>query len=155
MFKIALFIIKWAKTSLLFQWSPSLWWLYMQFVCWCCRLAGPGQVTLIFRVRLFERCSLVDSLTLKMGAVRSFETSVTLYQSTRCHIIEVFAWRYKLWKLGTAVTQWLRCCATNLKVAGSIPAGVIGIFHWHSNRTMALGSTQPLTEMSTRYISWG
>ena len=31
-------------------------------------------------------------------------------------------------KLGTAVAQWLRCCATNRKVAGSIPAGVIGIF---------------------------
>ena len=27
---------------------------------------------------------------------------------------------------GTAVAQWLRCCVTNLKVAGSIPAGVIG-----------------------------
>jgi len=31
--------------------------------------------------------------------------------------------------LGTAVAQWLRCCATNRKVAGSIPDGVIGIFH--------------------------
>ena len=30
---------------------------------------------------------------------------------------------------GTAVAQWLRCCATNRKVAGSIPDGVIGIFH--------------------------
>ena len=30
---------------------------------------------------------------------------------------------------GTAVAQWLRCCATNRKVASSIPAGVIGIFH--------------------------
>ena len=31
------------------------------------------------------------------------------------------------------------------------------IFHWHnpSDRTMALGSTQPLTEMSTKSISWG
>ena len=28
-----------------------------------------------------------------------------------------------------AVAQWLRCCATNRKVAGSIPAGVIVIFH--------------------------
>jgi len=26
------------------------------------------------------------------------------------------------------VAQWLRCCATNRKVAGSIPAGVIGYF---------------------------
>ena len=31
--------------------------------------------------------------------------------------------------LGTAVAQWLRRCAKNLKVVGSIPAGVIGIFH--------------------------
>ena len=28
----------------------------------------------------------------------------------------------------TAVAQWLRCCATNRKVAGSIPAGVSGFF---------------------------
>jgi len=27
-----------------------------------------------------------------------------------------------------AVAQWSRCCATNRKVAGSIPAGVSGIF---------------------------
>ena len=58
---------------------------------------------------------------------------------------------------GTAVAQWLRCCATNRKVSASIPDGVIGIFHWNnpSDRTMALGSTQRLTEMSTRKISWG
>jgi len=30
---------------------------------------------------------------------------------------------------GTAVAQGLRCCATSRKVAGSIPVGVIGIFH--------------------------
>ena len=30
--------------------------------------------------------------------------------------------------MGTAVVQWLRCCATNRKVAGSIPAGVSGFF---------------------------
>jgi hypothetical protein len=55
------------------------------------------------------------------------------------------------------VAEWLRYCATNRKVAGSIPDGVIGIFYWHnpSDRIMALGSTQPLTEMSTRSISWG
>jgi len=29
---------------------------------------------------------------------------------------------------GTAVAQWLRCCATNRKVAGSISAGVSGFF---------------------------
>ena len=57
--------------------------------------------------------------------------------------------------LGTAVAQWLRCWSTNRKVAGSIPGGVIAIFHWHnpSDRTMALGSTQPLIEISIRSIS--
>jgi len=30
--------------------------------------------------------------------------------------------------MGTAVAQWLRCCAPNWKVAGSIPAGVNGFF---------------------------
>ena len=55
------------------------------------------------------------------------------------------------------MAQWLRCCATNRKVASSIPDGVIGIFHWHnsSDYTVALGSTQPLIEMSTRRISGG
>jgi hypothetical protein len=30
---------------------------------------------------------------------------------------------------GTVVAQWLRYCAANRKVAGSIPDSVIGIFH--------------------------
>ena len=30
--------------------------------------------------------------------------------------------------MGAVVAQWLRCRATNRKVAGSIPAGVIGFF---------------------------
>jgi hypothetical protein len=40
------------------------------------------------------------------------------------------------------------------EVAGSIPDGLIGIFH-PSGRTMVLGATQPLTEMNTRNISCG
>jgi hypothetical protein len=44
---------------------------------------------------------------------------------------------------------------SNRQVSGSIPDGVIGIFQLHnpSGRTMVLGSTQPLIEMSTRCIS--
>ena len=41
-----------------------------------------------------------------------------------CNIVASLA-RY----LGTAVAHWLRCCATNRKVAGSIPDGVTGVFH--------------------------
>jgi hypothetical protein len=43
------------------------------------------------------------------------------------------------------------------KVAGSIPDGVTGFFKRSnpSSRTMALRSTQPLTEMSTRNLPGG
>jgi hypothetical protein len=54
---------------------------------------------------------------------------------------------------GTAVAQWLKYCATNRKVAGLIPDGVIGFFS--SDRATALGSIQPLKEISTSNISRG
>jgi len=49
---------------------------------------------------------------------------------------------------GTRWRSWLRPCATSRKFAGSIPDGVIGIFHLHnsSGRTVTLGLTKPLTE---------
>ena len=52
--------------------------------------------------------------------------------------------------LGTPWSSCLRHCTTSRKVVGSIPDGVTGIFHWHNptGPTMALGLTQPLTEMS-------
>jgi hypothetical protein len=66
---------------------------------------------------------------------------------------------YKVHKVngGTWWCSWLLYCATFRMVAGLIPDGVIGIFHRHnpSGRTMPLGLTQPLTEMSTRNIFWG
>jgi hypothetical protein len=51
----------------------------------------------------------------------------------------------------------MRHFATSRKVVGLIPDGVIGIFHSlnPSSRIMTLGSTQPLTEIHTRDISWG
>ena len=58
--------------------------------------------------------------------------------------------------VGISWRNWLRHCATSQKVVVSIPDGVIGIFHWRNpyGHTMALGLTQPVTEMSTRSISW-
>jgi len=48
------------------------------------------------------------------------------------------------------------CDATNRPYYVNIPDDVTGIFHWYnpSSRTLALGSTQPLTEMNTKNISW-
>jgi len=53
--------------------------------------------------------------------------------------------------------SWLRYCATSWKVADSIPDSVNGFFNLHnpSGRTIALGLTQALTEMSTKNVSWG
>ena len=47
----------------------------------------------------------------------------------------------KYFDFSTLLLDNLRHCATSRKVTGSIPDGVIGIFHWHnpSGRTMALG----------------
>jgi len=54
-----------------------------------------------------------------------------------------------LWKVRDRAADW----GTGLQTGGS---RVIGIFHCHnpSGRTMALGSTQPLPEMSTINNSW-
>jgi hypothetical protein len=58
--------------------------------------------------------------------------------------------------MGTWWRSWLRHCATNRNVAGSIPDG-IGIFHLHNptGRTVTLGSIQPPKEMSDRNIFSG
>jgi len=60
-------------------------------------------------------------------------------------------------KRGRAVAQLVEAQRYNLEGRGFDSDGVNEIFHWHnsSGRTMALGLTQPLTEMSTRNISWG
>jgi len=54
------------------------------------------------------------------------------------------------------VAQLVEALRHKPEVAGSIPDGVTGIFQLHnpSDRTVALGPTQPLTEMITRNVSW-
>jgi hypothetical protein len=60
----------------------------------------------------------------------------------------------------TAVAQWLRYCATNQEIASPKKEFQMVLLEFlidvnPSDRTMALGSTQPPTEMCTRIISWG
>ena len=71
--------------------------------------------------------------------------------------VQYWYWQSFHFSRGTRWRSWLLHCDRRRKVAGSIPHGVIGIFHWHnpSGRTVALGLTQPLTEMGTRNTSWG
>jgi hypothetical protein len=70
------------------------------------------------------------------------------WQQTYMNISNDIPFTQHAW--GTRWRSWFRNCATSRKVAGSIPDGVIGIFHWHNPSL-----TQPLTETSTRNISWG
>jgi len=55
------------------------------------------------------------------------------------------------------VLQLAEALRYKLEGRGFSSNGVIEIFHWHNPycRTIAQGSTHPLTEMSTRNISWG
>ena len=79
-------------------------------------------------------------------------------------------WRHKISQFESIInctlylykeyTRWrvlLRYCATSRNVAGSIPDGATGSFHWYFSysRTMAMVLTHPLRWMSTRNISWG
>jgi hypothetical protein len=56
----------------------------------------------------------------------------------------------------TVITFWGHAVAQLFEElrAGSIPDGMTGISHWRKNsgRTMALGSTQPSTAISTKNI---
>ena len=56
-------------------------------------------------------------------------------------------------RMGHVVAQLFEA----LRYKGSIPDGILGIFHPHnpSGLTGSLGSTQPLTEMITTDIQWG
>jgi hypothetical protein len=62
------------------------------------------------------------------------------------HLLQVTLWR-----------SWLRHYATSRGVAGLISDEDLGFFNWSkpSSLTVALGSTQPVTEMSTRNLPGG
>jgi hypothetical protein len=62
-----------------------------------------------------------------------------------------------LFDRGTRYRSWSRHYATSRKVAGLFSDEVVEFFSAHnpSSRIMALGSTQPLTEMSTRNLPEG
>jgi hypothetical protein len=64
----------------------------------------------------------------------------------------------RIWRtLHPLVVRFASPYATSRMIADSIPGEVIGFFNWPNpyNRTMALGSTQSLTEMSTRNLPGG
>jgi hypothetical protein len=65
---------------------------------------------------------------LKMELIEGSETSANHNLTPGKYPKEYIQKIYYMLKRGTAVALWLRCCATNRKVPGSIPAGVSGFF---------------------------
>ena len=64
--------------------------------------------------------------------VPASDNCIVLHSTLICHRLKtryLYYFNILIDFVGTAVVQWLRCCATNRKVAVSIPDGVIGIFH--------------------------
>jgi hypothetical protein len=100
----------------------------------------------IFKIRC---CENIKNVACNAG-VSGLQIAVLLWTDLR------YIFSLLVIKWDTRRRSWLRYCATSRKVAVWIPKGVIAIFHRDntSGRTVALGSTQPLTEMSTRNISW-
>ena len=90
--------------------------------------------------------NFANALGTIIGQGRNLIARVVAYLNTNKYLLNAAQFiTYRLHvQRGTRWHSWLRRCATSRKVAGSIPDGVIGIFHWHnpSCRTMALGSTQ-------------
>jgi len=104
-------------------------------------------------------CDVIVLFYISLCSWPNINALFTVVDRERCYISGVGHWNQKsghlystvwielIYFIGTAVAQWLRCCATNQKVAGSI-------FHWHKILPIAL-CLSLLTEMSTRSISWG
>jgi hypothetical protein len=84
--------------------------------------------------------------------------SAVCYNIIHClHIFICYTMLYQLPIGGTRWRSWFRHCDKSWKVAGSIPDGVTGIFHWHNptGRTMALRLIQPVTEMNIKSFFLG
>jgi len=87
----------------------------------CCEIRAAFIRSFIFacNTKSYFFINYNISLNLKSElASLSLSLSLSLYIYIYIHI---YIW-------GTAVAQWLRCCATNRKVAGLNPAGVSGFF---------------------------
>ena len=50
------------------------------------------------------------------------------------------------------MAQWLKCCATNQKVVGSIPAGVIVIIYFRSHYGPGVDSASNRNEYQEHFL---
>ena len=81
-------------------------------------------IAAVITTLLLNRLVFITTKWIKMTRVKILEMVRVYRMEDQIYILQIL-----LSVLGTTVAQWLRYCATNRKVAGSIPDGVIGIFH--------------------------
>ena len=109
---------------------------------------GVPHAVVMFDGSVFVRqhyTHISKSSVYRTAAVPCRVVSCRVISGTRGVALSVRGFEFRF-SQGLGCTQWrtwLRHCATRREVAGSIPDGVTGIFHWYnpSGRTMALGST--------------
>jgi len=111
--------------------------------CWPCIVIHPcneNQLDALFILSLF--CQLTSTC---FRHICNPSSAGTLYVYSNLYLcwkegclkileriyISLYYVKYIIAIWGTALAQWLRCCATNQKVTVPILAGVIGIFNWH------------------------
>jgi hypothetical protein len=113
--------------------------------CHCQLVAAHCSYLLYNAATCFGHTSRPSSGELQVGSTHT------------AYIVKPFLKHYIYLFRVTQRRSWLRHCVTSRNDVGSIPDGVIGIFHSYnpSGHTAALGLTQPLTEMGTRNISCG
>jgi hypothetical protein len=79
-----------------------------------------------------------DKFVVAKKIISRFMLLKVLSPCSRTYQFELIPILYMVWydtiryMIRYAVAQWVRHCATNRKVAGSIPDCVIGIFYWHN-----------------------
>jgi hypothetical protein len=108
----------------------------------------PARGQSLYRLSYPSPCFMVHMVNFH----KTLKCWTTLCAHLLCQIPQTGQWMCKVW---TEIwgNSWVRHSVTYWKYMGFIPG--ICHCHNHSSRSMALESTQPLTEMSTRNISGG
>ena len=106
----------------------------VQFLIVCYSSLSCTRLYILHNIFLSEVCCFDSSDCVNVQSLRPYIrvcfarvlyilTFITVVSNCECEYMCMY-----IILLGIAVAQWLRCCATNEKVAGAIPASVSGFF---------------------------
>jgi len=99
-------------------------WIRKQRLLVSTRIIFAKSYELMKVQKVWDKCSVTSLWKSPIDASALIRNEILAYYSTEIQLPTNIT-------SGTPVAQWLKCRATNRKATGSIPADVIGIFHWH------------------------